>query len=121
LVLVAEDDDQVRDLVIRILRNNGYRATDLAEDSPDTVELHGVSLVITDVVMRGRSGPALAARLRSRRPDLRVLFMSGYSDHEVRRKHGIGLGTPIVQKPFTAVELLAAVRETISAAHANGA
>ncbi|MFI1990486.1 PAS domain S-box protein [Actinoplanes sp. NPDC020271] len=121
LVMVVEDDDYVRDLVIRILRDNGYRATALGEESLAGMDLHDVSLVITDVVMRGRSGPALAARLRSRRPDLRVLFMSGYSDAEVRREHRLGPEIPIVQKPFTAVELLAVVGETMSAAHANGA
>ncbi|WP_436536500.1 ATP-binding response regulator [Actinoplanes sp. HUAS TT8] len=121
LVMVVEDDDFVRDLVIRILRDNGYRATALGEQSLAGMDLHDVSLVITDVVMQGRSGPALAARLRARRPDLRVLFMSGYSDAEVRREHGIGPEIPIVQKPFTAVELLAVVGEAMSAAHANGA
>ncbi len=120
LVMVVEDDDYVRDLVIRILRDNGYRATALGEESLAGMDLHDVSLVVTDVVMRGRSGPALAARLRARRPDLRVLFMSGYSDAEVRREHGIGPDVPIVQKPFTAVELLAVVGETMAATHANG-
>ncbi|BCY08146.1 PAS domain-containing sensor histidine kinase [Actinoplanes sp. L3-i22] len=120
LVLVVEDDDYVRDLVIRILRDHGYRATALGE-SLAGMDLDDVALVITDVVMRGRSGPALAARLRARRPDLRVLFMSGYSDAEVRGEYGVSPEIPILQKPFTAVELLTGVGDALSAAHANGA
>ncbi|MCW2138110.1 ATP-binding response regulator [Actinoplanes cyaneus] len=121
LVMVVEDDDHVRDVVTRILRDNGYRATVLGEESLAGMDLHDVSLVLTDVVMRGHSGPVLAARLRARRPDLRVLFMSGYSDAEVRREHGLGPEIPILQKPFTAVELLAMVGESVASAHANGA
>ncbi|MBB4741170.1 PAS domain S-box-containing protein [Actinoplanes octamycinicus] len=114
LIMVVEDDDFVRDLVIRILRDNGYRATALGDGSLADLDLHDVALLITDVVLRGRSGPALAGRLRARRADLRVLFMSGYSDAEVRREHGIDPAVRIVQKPFTAVELLAGVGEALS-------
>ncbi|AEV83668.1 histidine kinase [Actinoplanes sp. SE50] len=121
LVLVVEDDEFVRDLVIRILRDNGYRATALGDGPLAALDLHDVALVITDVVQPGRSGPALAARLRARRPDLRVLFISGYSDADVRREHRIEPEARIVQKPFTAVELLAGVGEALAAAHANGA
>ncbi|MFC3990707.1 hybrid sensor histidine kinase/response regulator [Actinoplanes siamensis] len=120
LIMVVEDDDFVRDLVIRILRDNGYRATHRDPDSLDALDLHDVALVVTDIVMHGRSGPALAGWLRARRPDLRVLYMSGYNDAEVRREYGIAPETPIVRKPFTAVELLAAVGEALSAAHAKG-
>ncbi|WIM99316.1 PAS domain S-box protein [Actinoplanes oblitus] len=120
LIMVVEDDDFVRDLVVRILRDNGYRATALGDGSLADLDLQGVALLITDVVLRGRSGPALAARLRSRRADLRVLFMSGYSDAEVRREHGIDPAVRILQKPFTAVELLAMVGEALSAVPAAG-
>ncbi|MDI6098750.1 response regulator [Actinoplanes sp. NEAU-A12] len=122
--MVVEDDDFVSDLVVRVLQNNGYRATTLGEHSLADVDIHGISLLLADVVLRGRSGPVLAARLRARRPDLPVLFMSGYSDVEVRREHGIDAATPILQKPFTAVELLAGVDAALSSVavvqHAKG-
>ncbi|BCJ46936.1 hypothetical protein GCM10010168_35440 [Actinoplanes ianthinogenes] len=124
LIMVVEDDDFVRDLVTRILKDNGYRAIALGDVSLADLDLHDVALLVTDVVLRGRSGPALAGRLRARRPDLRVLFMSGYSDAEVRREHGIDPEIRIVQKPFTAVELLAGVGEALSTVpaghHAQG-
>ncbi|GAA2704545.1 hybrid sensor histidine kinase/response regulator [Actinoplanes palleronii] len=119
LIMVVEDDDFVRDLVTRILQDHGYRATALGEGSLARMDLDDVSLVISDIVLRGRSGPALMARLRSRRPDLRVLFMSGYSEAEVRRQHGIDAGTRIVPKPFTAIELLAGVTEALAVDHAD--
>ncbi|MFC4072777.1 hybrid sensor histidine kinase/response regulator [Actinoplanes subglobosus] len=113
-VLVIEDEDYVRDLVVRILRENGYRTSAISEDAVAGADLADVALLITDVVLPGRSGPAVAAQLRERRPDLRVLFMSGYSDAELRRRYDIPPTTPIVQKPFTAVELLATVGEALA-------
>jgi two-component system cell cycle sensor histidine kinase/response regulator CckA len=118
LIMVVEDDDFVSDLVIRILRDHGYRATAFGDGPLAALDIHDVALLLTDVVLRGRSGPMLAARLRVRRPDLPVLFMSGYSDAEVRREHGIGIAVPILQKPFTAVELLAGVGEALNTARA---
>ncbi|MEU4624690.1 PAS domain S-box protein [Actinoplanes sp. NPDC023801] len=116
LIMVVEDDDFVSDLVIRVLRENGYRATAFGDDSLAALDMQDVALLLTDVVLRGRSGPMLASRLRARRPDLPVLFMSGYSDAEVRREHGIDIDVPILQKPFTAVELLAGVGEALNTA-----
>ncbi|GIE91191.1 hybrid sensor histidine kinase/response regulator [Actinoplanes regularis] len=121
LIMVVEDDEHVQDVVLRILRKNGYRAAALGEESLAGMDLNEVALVVTDTLMRGCSGPALAERLRLRRPDLRVLYMSGYGGAEVRRMHGIDQETPILQKPFTSVELLTVVGEVLAAAHANGA
>ncbi|MEU4163699.1 ATP-binding protein [Actinoplanes sp. NPDC026670] len=115
-VLVIEDEDYVRDLVVRILQENGYRTTAISEDAVVTADLADVALLITDVVLPGRSGPAVAAQLRARCPALRVLFMSGYSDAELRRRYDIAPTTRIVQKPFTAVELLATVGEALAPA-----
>ncbi|MEV6302514.1 PAS domain S-box protein [Actinoplanes sp. NPDC051861] len=119
-IAVIEDEDYVRDLVIRILREHGYRTTALSEENLAASTLDDASLLITDIVLRGRPGPALADDLRDRHPGLRVLFMSGYSDAELRRRYDIGDATRIVQKPFTAVELLAAVDEALSTPPAVG-
>jgi two-component system cell cycle sensor histidine kinase/response regulator CckA len=116
-VLVIEDEDYVRDLVVRILQENGYRTTAISEDAAAGVDLTDVALLITDVVLPGRSGPAVAAQLTARCPGLRVLFMSGYSDAELRRRYDIPPATRIVQKPFTAVELLATVGEALAPVH----
>ncbi|WP_238488808.1 hybrid sensor histidine kinase/response regulator [Actinoplanes flavus] len=115
-VLVIEDEVFVRDVVVRILQENGYRTTTVGENSLDEVDLADVSLLVTDIVLPGRPGPEVAAELRLRQPDLRVLFMSGYSESELRRRYHIADSTRIVQKPFTAVELLATVGEALSGA-----
>ncbi|MBO3740168.1 PAS domain S-box protein [Actinoplanes flavus] len=111
-VIVVDDDESVRDLVIRILRENGYRATAWLDGSPRGDEPDDVALLLTDIVRRGRSGPAIADRLRVHHPELPVLYMSGYSDDDLRR-YDLD-SARIVQKPFTAVELLAAVEDSIS-------
>ncbi|WP_436534593.1 hybrid sensor histidine kinase/response regulator [Actinoplanes sp. HUAS TT8] len=108
-IVVIEDEEYVHDLVVRILRENGYRTTTLDECDPADV-----ALVISDVMLRDQSGPEIAERLRAANPELRVLFMSGYSDEELRTRYDLDTSTRIVQKPFTAVELLAAVGETLA-------
>lgn len=109
-VVVVEDEKHVRDLVIRILEANGYRPTGLDGDN-----LEDVALLVTDVVLRDRSGPETAERMRARHPGLRVLFMSGYSEEELRSRYDLGESARIVAKPFTASELLTAVSETLAA------
>ncbi len=118
-VLVAEDDDQVRKLVLNILRRYGYRALE-AKDAAEALrhcERHEgpIHLVLTDVVMPHISGRELADQLAAMRPDLQVLFMSGYTEDAILR-HGIAsTAVSFVQKPFTAVELARKVRATLDA------
>jgi DNA-binding NtrC family response regulator len=74
-----------------------------------------IDLLLTDVVMPGMSGSALAAELAARRPGLRILYMSGYTDDAVLR-HGISHAeTEFIQKPFTPEGLARRVREVIDA------
>ncbi|MBW6437013.1 PAS domain S-box protein [Actinoplanes hulinensis] len=112
-VVVIDDEEHVRDLVVRILEQNGYRATVWLNGSPPGDEPDDVALLVTDIVLPGRSGPAIAERLRVRHPELPVLFMSGYGDDDLRRRYDLD-SARIVQKPFTAVELLAAVGDALS-------
>jgi two-component system cell cycle sensor histidine kinase/response regulator CckA len=114
-VLVVEDEEYVRDLVVRVLENSGYRAAVVGEDTLATADLTGVALLVTDVVLREEPGPAVAARLRRRQPGLAVLYMSGYSDGHLRTVYGLGAGTCVLHKPFTATELLAGVGNALSA------
>jgi signal transduction histidine kinase/CheY-like chemotaxis protein/ligand-binding sensor domain-containing protein len=118
-VLLVEDDAAVRLLTSTVLREQGYEVTE-AESAEIAEALLaqdrlGVDLVLSDIVLSGMSGPQLADRLRASRPDLRVLFMSGYADDAVIR-HGI-LETEVafIQKPFTPDALARKVRETLDA------
>jgi len=116
VVLVVEDEPAVRALVCRALRARGYavleapngmEAVALAERHPGEIEL-----LLTDVVMPDLRGPELRLRLLARRPGLRTVFMSGYS--EVGGIAGLGEpGVAFVQKPFTPAGLLRTVRETL--------
>jgi signal transduction histidine kinase/ActR/RegA family two-component response regulator len=115
-VLVVEDDAVVRELVVRTLRAAGYgvreaagaadaRATALAADRLD--------LVLTDVVMPGETGPAVAEAVRRRHPDARVLFMSGYAADALGERGVLTAEIPFLPKPFTPAALARAVRAAL--------
>jgi two-component system, cell cycle sensor histidine kinase and response regulator CckA len=118
-VLLVEDADSLREMIREILEEAGY--TVLESSDPDEA-LFKVStfasplgLILTDVVMPGMSGPELAKSVRLARPEIKVLFMSGYTD-EAMGVHGVlGTGTQFIQKPFAADALLRKVREAIDA------
>jgi PAS domain S-box-containing protein len=116
-VLVVEDDDQVRAVVLSILRRAGYvlleangaaQALSVVEQSPREIQL-----LLTDVVMPGLSGPELARELKSRRPKLRVLCMSGYTDDAVLQHGILDAEMAFIQKPLTPDSLLRRVREVL--------
>jgi CheY-like chemotaxis protein len=118
-VLVVEDQQEVRSLMRHVLRTHGYDVLEAAE-GPSAIAAcealeRPISLLITDVVMPGMSGPALAAHLRTVRPHMRVLYISGYTDATVL-EHGIGeQQVAFLQKPFTTSELTRKVREVLDA------
>jgi CheY-like chemotaxis protein len=116
-ILLVEDDPSLRALAERILRSYGYtvlvastgqRALTLVEAF--TGQIH---LVTTDVVMPEMSGTALVERLVSIIPDIRVLFMSGYTDDEVVRRGIFDRRAAFLQKPFTPDQLALKVREVL--------
>jgi two-component system cell cycle sensor histidine kinase/response regulator CckA len=116
-ILVVEDEEAVRSLACRILSQSGYRVIEASgpENALSEWERHagGVDLLLTDVVMPAMSGTELASRLASRDPDLAHVFMSGYAD-DVVVGHGLGGGgAELLDKPFTADELLAAIRRSL--------
>jgi DNA-binding NarL/FixJ family response regulator len=74
-----------------------------------------VDLVVTDMVMPEISGRELAEQLRAQRPDLRVLYMSGYTTDDIIRRGLLDPSTAFLQKPFTAERLAAAVRDALDA------
>ncbi len=116
-ILVVEDDPLVRSVTRRTLETAGYRVV-VARDGAEALERAGeegapFDLVVTDVVMPGMTGAALAKRLAEQRPGQKVLFVSGYS-REVMAERGLGGEAPrILAKPFTAATLLGRVRQVL--------
>ena len=117
LVLVVEDDESVRWMTRRVLEDAGYRVleADHGQAALDLLERDGASvrLVLTDVVMPGMGGPELAERLARRRPDIPVLFTSGYTDGEIARRGLLGPEAAFVQKPFAPDAIVRIVRERL--------
>src|SRR5262245_55655373 len=118
IILVAEDEDVVRELVNDVLTEHGYRVL-CAHDGQEAWMLfsaqHGeIDLVLSDVVMPKVGGGELARRIARERRDVPVLFMSGYTGDELV-KHGMrDAGTRLIEKPFTPEGLLHAVRRALA-------
>jgi CheY-like chemotaxis protein len=114
-ILLAEDEELVRNPVVRILQRAGYRtlvvtngldAIALLRDRDDLVHL-----VLMDVAMPGLGGPEAWEQMRGLRPGLRVLFTSGYADDRYRQR--LPAGAELPEKPFRAEELLRRVRKAL--------
>jgi two-component system, cell cycle sensor histidine kinase and response regulator CckA len=118
-VLVVEDQEEVRSLMRHVLGAHGYDVIEAAEGRSAVEACEAVarpiSLLITDVVMPGMSGPTLAAQLTTVRPDMRVLYMSGYTDATVLEQVMGDQPVAFLQKPFTSGELTRKVREVLDA------
>ena len=115
-VLVAEDDEVVRALVVRLLGLRGYRVIE-ADGGEAALAASGdsedVRLLITDVVMGDFSGRQLADRLQARHPGLKVLFISGYTDESIASHGVLDPGIRLLEKPFTADVLARRVRQIL--------
>jgi two-component system cell cycle sensor histidine kinase/response regulator CckA len=116
-VLVAEDDPAVRELVCTLLAANGYTVL-LASNGHEALAVASsterpIQLIVTDVVMPSLGGRALVDRLRATRPNIRVLYATGYVGDEVVRRGGLDPTANLLHKPFTAEQLLTAVRRAI--------
>jgi two-component system cell cycle sensor histidine kinase/response regulator CckA len=118
-ILLVEDEDAVRSVAARVLLNQGYtviqarnglEALTLLEELGETVDL-----VLTDVVMPDMGGLALAEQLRARRPELKLIYMSGYAKGD-KLEPGTGeFGDSFLQKPFSAENLVLKVRGVLDA------
>jgi PAS domain S-box-containing protein len=116
-VLLVEDEQSVRELVSEYLKARGYKVLD-AIDGTQALEIAAahagkIQLLITDVVMPRVSGRELAARLASSRPDLKVLYISGYTDDSVFRHGVLQGGMAFLQKPFNLKALAGKIREVL--------
>jgi two-component system, cell cycle sensor histidine kinase and response regulator CckA len=117
-LVVVEDNRRVREVACAILYGAGHRVVAAADAREAEAVFSGdetFDLLLTDLVLPGVSGPELAERLRRKRPALKVLFMSGYSDDALARRHKLPAGSAFIGKPFGLAELEAKVEEVLSA------
>ncbi len=123
-VLVVEDEPLVRDVVVQILRAQGYKVIEAANGT-EAIRVaeemdEPVHLLLTDVVMPLMGGPELAERVRKAHPETKVLYMSGYVDEPLVQEEVLQNQGAFIQKPFTVEELASRVRETVNTSLAVG-
>ncbi len=116
-VLLVEDEEAVRALARKTLQRNGYTVLE-APGGPEAIEISErhegpINLLVTDMIMPGMSGQELVKRLISLRPELNVLYISGYSAWAVGGGSLLRPGTAFLQKPFTPDVLTHSVRELL--------
>ncbi len=116
-ILLVEDKDDLREIAVEMLEDLGYRLLSAA-DGPSAlalIEEHAsIDLLLTDIVMPGgMTGPQLARAATAVRPDLRVLFMSGYAESAVLREGQVAFDTDLIGKPFRRAELARRVRAAL--------
>ncbi|GKS59500.1 hypothetical protein YTPLAS18_30270 [Nitrospira sp.] len=116
-ILVVEDEPAVRFLVQETLRMHGYQVL-MARHGIEALltgakHMGSIHLLLTDVVMPQMSGPEVAEKLCLARPDMRVLYMSGYPDHPAFSHGGVKTKATLLQKPFSPHELAQKVREVL--------
>ncbi|MDQ3725015.1 MAG: response regulator [Actinomycetota bacterium] len=114
-VLVVEDEPAVRRLTVRILSGEGYEVIEAAEpyEALALCEDEDVDLLLTDLIMPGMSGKELADRLTASKPELRVLFMSGYTGDVITRQGMLSEDVLVLEKPFSSASLLRRVRASL--------
>jgi CheY-like chemotaxis protein len=124
-ILVVEDEDEVRNLVRRILQKRGYRVLEAASGSEAVAQAQNfdgsIHLLLTDVVMPRMNGADVARTLRLLRPLLPVLYMSGYPDESMVQQGLIEPGAMFIQKPFSPDALARRIREVLDGSRVSGA
>jgi len=117
-ILLAEDEDPLRESISRYLRSLGYTLIEAGSGSQALVEANRyqgqIDLLITDVVMPKMDGGELSRRMRALQPDIRTIYMSGYTDDETVRFYIRDEGCMFLQKPFRLSALAVKVREAMS-------
>jgi DNA-binding NtrC family response regulator len=117
-ILIVEDDEEVRNLAARILKAQGYIVLDgsCGDEALNVCRKHKgpIHLLVTDVVMPGMDGRALSERLSHLHPEMKVLYMSGYTEDAIIHHSVMGKGMNYIQKPFTVNGLTRKVREVLN-------
>lgn len=116
VVLLVEDEAELRDLVRQVLEADGYTVL-VARDGEEALQICGrqtgsIDLVVTDVLMPRMGGPELVKRLSQSQPAMKVLYISGYADEKTASAYGFG--GPLLRKPFSLDALAREVREMLS-------
>ena len=116
-ILIVEDEESVRNFIITTLKEFGYNVL-YAGNISDALELfknrlNEIDLVLTDVIMPGGSGADLSAELHKIKPDIKIIFMSGYMDDSIVRHGILPENTHFIQKPFSMVDLAIKIREVL--------
>jgi two-component system, cell cycle sensor histidine kinase and response regulator CckA len=119
VVLLVEDEAGVRELAREYLEMTGYSVI-VAPDGHTAIELASmhagpIHLLMTDMVMPGIGGRELAERVLAIRPEIKILYMSGYTDQAVVHQGILGSDAPLLQKPFTLATLTMKLREILAA------
>ncbi len=115
-ILIAEDEQEVLHLMIHALRSHGYNV--MGTTIPAAVQTLGehfdgrIDLLVTDIIMPGLSGTELAQKLLAKRPDMKVLFVTGYAPSEIRNEL-LSEDSQILTKPFNAIDLATKVRQVL--------
>jgi two-component system cell cycle response regulator CpdR len=117
-ILIAEDDDAVRGLVVRALEQDGHNitATPDGTEAYDSLTAHngGFDLLLTDIKMPAMDGIALALAVARGHPDVVILLMTGYADQR-ERAHGLdALVHDVIAKPFSVDQIRGAVNEALA-------
>jgi DNA-binding NtrC family response regulator len=116
-ILLIDDEQSVRSIVMKILQRASFKvvAAESGEAALKIVESHTgtIDLVVTDLHMPGLNGPEVVEKLATLRPGLKVLFMSGYAEHDVVARTGVPGGANFLHKPFSGQELTNAVKAAI--------
>jgi PAS domain S-box-containing protein len=117
-ILIVEDEAAVRELIVRVLKAHGYQVLE-ARDGPEALQISEqhdgpIDLLLTDVIMPHMNGKELHERLRGPRPEMRVLFISGYTDNAIAHHGVLEPGTRLLPKPFSMEDLIRTVRSVLA-------
>jgi PAS domain S-box-containing protein len=117
-ILLVEDDEIMRSLTRQLLQEHGYTVVE-ADDGKSALEWAEshpvpVDLLLTDVVMRRMSGPELVGRLHASRPDLKIVYMSGYTGELIAEREMLKRGITLLEKPFTRTALLNTIHASLA-------
>jgi CheY-like chemotaxis protein len=120
-VLLVEDEAKLRGLARQSLEGQGYTVIEAGDGIEAMQQAQGhrgpIHLLLTDVIMPGMNGRELAGQLAPRRPEMRVLYMSGYTENAIGHNGMLDEGINLLQKPFTLAAMKAKVREVLDTPH----